>query len=63
MKTANEPTMSKTTEMKIGKVNYIVTTHYNNNGRETAEQKLFRFVTDRIAEDAKKPQNTAKLSV
>jgi len=63
MKNIIKPVLSKTTEMKIGKVNYIVTTHYNKNGCETAEQKLLRLITDRIAEDAKKPQNAVKLSI
>jgi len=50
---------SKTTEMKIGKVTYIVTSFYKENGRETAEQKLQRYVTDRVSDELKKPINTA----
>ena len=41
--------LSKTEEMLIGKNKYIVTTHFKEGGRETAEQKLARFVSDRIA--------------
>ena len=55
----NKPVLSRTTEMKIGKVNYIVTSHYKENGRETAEQKLLRYVTARVAEELKKPENAA----
>ena len=46
------PIRSQTTEMIIGKCRYIVTTHFKENGRETAEQKMLRYVSDRIAEDA-----------
>ncbi|GHU53423.1 hypothetical protein FACS1894132_05540 [Clostridia bacterium] len=56
---------SKTTEMKIGKVNYIVTTHCNPSGRETAEQKYLRYVTERVAEELKaeiKPILSSQLS-
>jgi len=49
----NEQTLSKTTEMKIGKINYIITTYYNKNGCETAEQKLLRLIANRIADDSK----------
>lgn len=49
--------LSKTTEMKVGKVNYIVTTHYNENGRETAEEKIFRYVSDCICAKNKSPEN------
>ena len=40
---------SQTTEIVIGKCKYIVTTHYKENGRETAEDKLFRLVSDRVS--------------
>jgi hypothetical protein len=49
---------AKATEMKIGKIKYIVTTHCNPNGRETAEQKYLRYVTERVAEELKKPQSS-----
>ena len=49
----NKPILSQTSEMRIGKVNYIITTHYNENGSETAEDKLFRLVSNRIANDVK----------
>jgi len=57
------PVLSKTTEMKIGKINYIVTAHYNPNGCETAEQKLIRLIANRITEDAKKSRNAVELSI
>ena len=50
MKTKNIPIRSNTTLMRIGKVTYIVTTHFNENGRETAEQKLLRYVSVRVSE-------------
>jgi hypothetical protein len=40
---------SNTSEMIIGKNRYIVTTHFKENGRETAEDKLLRIVADRIS--------------
>ena len=49
----NNKTLSRTTENKIGNVTYIVTTHYAENGQETAEDKLLRLVTDRITTDLK----------
>jgi len=45
--------LSQTSEMVIGNCTYIVTTHYKENGRETAEQKLLRYVTNRISADSK----------
>jgi len=50
MNTENTPVRSRTTEMKIGKMTYIVTAHYKENARETAEQKLLRYVSERVAE-------------
>ena len=44
---------SETTEIKIGKTTYIVTTHFNEKGRETAEDKLFRIVSNRVAAEIK----------
>ena len=59
MATGNDPIRSNTTIMHIGKVTYIVTTYFNENGQETAEQKLRRYVTDRISEDLKTIENVA----
>jgi hypothetical protein len=50
MKT-NSQKRSNTTEMLIGNIKYIITTHYNENGRETAEDKLLRLVAERISKD------------
>ncbi len=41
--------------MQIGKTTYIVTTHYNKNGRETAEDKLFKLVSEHISKELGKP--------
>jgi len=56
MNTENKPVRSRTSEMKIGKVTYIVTANYKENGRETAEQKLLRYVTERVSEAVKTPE-------
>jgi len=42
---------SRTSEIIVGKCTYIVTTHYRENGRETAEDKLLWYVSNRIAEE------------
>jgi len=47
----NIPIRSKTTEMVVDKCKYIVTTHFKENGRETADQKMLRYVSGRIAAD------------
>ncbi len=43
-----QPIRSQTSEMRIGGVTYIVNTIFNENGRETAEQKLVKYVTNSI---------------
>ena len=58
MNTENKTVRSRTSEMKIGKVTYIVTANYKENGRETAEQKLLRYVTERVSEAVKTPEKT-----
>ena len=42
-------TFSEKSEMTIGNTTYIVTTHFNPNARETAEDKLLRLVSNRIS--------------
>ena len=49
--------LSRTSEMQIGKVTYIVTSHFKEGGSETAEDKLFRLVSDRITEEMKSGAN------
>ena len=39
------------------KVTYIVTSHFNENGRETAEQKWLRYVSACVAEELKNSEN------
>lgn len=51
-----KPIISKTEEMVIGRNKYIVSTHFKENGRETAEQKLLRYVSNQISNDMKFPQ-------
>ena len=45
------PIRSKTTEMLVDNCRYIVTTHFKENGRETADQKMLRYVSGRIADE------------
>jgi hypothetical protein len=59
MDTNNTPVYSQTSEMVIGSVTYIVTTHYNENGRETAEDKLRRYVANQITNDGVSFRNAA----
>ena len=60
MNTDKKPARSRTSEMRIGKVVYIVTAYYSEQGRETAEDKLFRLVSDRVSAEINSPQNTVK---
>ena len=53
MITQIKPVLSQTTEMVIGRTKYIVTTHYKESGRETAEQKFLRYVSGRVSEELK----------
>jgi hypothetical protein len=39
----------QTSEMVIGNTTYIITTHFKENARETAEDKLLRIITNRIS--------------
>jgi hypothetical protein len=43
---------SQESEIVIGKTTYTVTTHYSENARETAADKLLRYVSDRISEES-----------
>jgi len=58
MKTVTKQITSRTSEMNIGNITYIVTTHYNKDGRETAEQKLLRLVTDRVSSELKNSEKS-----
>ena len=49
------PIRSRTTEMEIGNTTYIVTSTYNENARETAEQKFMRLIAGRVADELKNP--------
>ena len=57
MNTYNKSVLSETSEMKIGKITYIVNSHYKKDGRETAEQKLMRYVTERVSGELKSLKN------
>ena len=59
-----KPIRSQTSEMRFGNVTYIVNTHYKENGRETAEQKLLRYVSKRISAEIKNgemPENQGEI--
>ena len=45
---------SRASEMVIGKTIYIVTTSFAESATETVEQKLVRYVADRISSDVNK---------
>jgi len=49
-----KPVLSKTVKTVIGKNLYIVNVHYKRDGRETAEQKYLRYVTNLVAEELKR---------
>jgi hypothetical protein len=51
MDTERKPVRSRTSEMIIGNTTYIVTTSFNENARETVEQKLIRYVASCISSD------------
>ena len=53
------PVRSKTTETKIGNTVYIVTTHFKEDARENAEQKMLRLVSERVSAELKSPENLA----
>jgi hypothetical protein len=57
-KISNTPILSRTTEVKIGRVNYIVTSHYKKDGRETADQKYMRYVSGRVKEELKNQEKS-----
>jgi hypothetical protein len=57
-KISNTPVLSKTTEVKIGRVNYIVTSHYKETGRETSDQKYMRYVSGRVNEELKSQEKS-----
>ncbi|MCL2200241.1 MAG: hypothetical protein FWB80_15120 [Defluviitaleaceae bacterium] len=63
MQNKNNPVLSKKIEVKIGRVNYIVTSHYKEYGRETADQKYLRYVSSRVAEELKSPKTPAIAAV
>jgi len=46
-----KPIRSKTEEMIINGKLYIVTTQFNENARETVEEKYLRYVSDKIAQE------------
>jgi hypothetical protein len=47
----HEPIRSQTSEVVIGKTTYIVHTHFDENARENAVDKLVRLTTNRITDE------------
>ncbi len=58
METSNKPVRSRTSEMVIGKTKYIITSHFKENGRETAEEKYVDYIADKVADRLKRPINS-----
>jgi len=61
----SKPIRSKTSEMKFGNTTYVVTTTFNENARETVEQKLLQLITDRISGEinaSQTQQNSDKMA-
>ena len=48
-----KPIRSQTSEMKFGNTTYIITTIFNEQARDTVEQKLLQLVTERISGEIK----------
>ena len=55
-----EPIRTKKSEMLIGKIKYIVSTHFNTASHETAEDMLLCLVADRVCAELKSPTNVVK---
>lgn len=55
--TTKNPIRSRTTEMKIGRTVYIVTSSFNESAKETVEQKLMRLISDRASIEIKSREN------
>ena len=51
-----KPIRSQKSEMKFGNTTYIVTTTFNEDARETVEQKLLQLVMDRIRNELNSPK-------
>ena len=49
-----KPVHSRTSQMVLGKTTFIVATSFSENACETVEQKLVRYVADRISSDLNK---------
>jgi len=52
----SKPIRSQTSEMQIGNSIYIIKTFFNENAKETAEDKFLRVVNNRIANALNNPQ-------
>jgi len=47
----NKPILTQKSEIQIGNITYIVNTHFKENGRETAEKKMLRYVVNCISKE------------
>jgi hypothetical protein len=55
-KEETKPIRSQKSEMQFGNTTYIVTTSFNEQARETVEQKLLQLVADRISSEINSPE-------
>jgi hypothetical protein len=60
METKNSPVLSQSSELKIGKVTYVINTFFKPNGRETAEEKLLNYVSNCVSVELKNDIETKK---
>ena len=63
MQKENLPVRTKTSETRIRKVKYIVTSVFSETSRETADQKLLKLVSDRVSGAIKCAGNSMTCSV
>ena len=57
MSEENKPIRTQKSEMQFGNTTYIITTTFNENARETVEQKYFQLIADRISSEMKQPRS------
>jgi hypothetical protein len=57
VKTEYKPIRSRTKQYIIGGARYNVTSTFSETAKEPLEQKLLKFISDRIAVENKKPKS------
>jgi hypothetical protein len=64
-KEETKPIRSQKSEMQFGNTTYKITTSFNEQARETVEQKLLQLVSDRISSEINAPktlQNSGEMA-